>query len=108
MEAMHKTGSLKNLENQRLMSRALLQGETYGSMRQQVHTMRAKRVELTKRLEAARGQASRATVTTSRMQILLNEEKAAKHSPGQAKTHVTLQQAGDNALEEEADRTRAV
>ena len=69
MEAMHKTGSLKNLENQRLMSRALLQGETYGSMRQQVHamrqqvhamrqqvhTMRAERVELTKQLEAARG-----------------------------------------------------
>ena len=42
------------------------------------------------------------------MQTLLNEEKAAKHSPGQAKTHVALQQAGDNALEEEADRTRAV
>ena len=62
MEAMHKTGSLKNLEDQRLMSRALLQGETYGSMRQQVHamrqqvhTMRAERVELTKQLEAARG-----------------------------------------------------
>ncbi|KAF2768852.1 ankyrin [Teratosphaeria nubilosa] len=76
LDIANKDSEYHELEKKRIMSMNSLQGETYESISQQMKAIQNERIELLKQLDAYRGQADLANDTISRLQGLLDEERA--------------------------------
>ncbi|KAH9826336.1 Ankyrin repeat domain-containing protein 17 [Teratosphaeria destructans] len=87
------------LEKKRIVSMNSLRGETYESIGQQMKAIQNERIEVLKQLDAYRGQADLANDTISRLQGLLDEERATNAALRRRQGFVALQEEKKAAVE---------